>query len=140
MQNVEEAVNPEVEVNDNEASEDTSSSIATLPTGTAYLDRVREFLKPRDLHGQVAEYHLKLMIGTDEDALQYQKYLTPIYPEQSIEGNLLLDEGKAADILRRVADHDNNAFLAGQKTMTIIKSIRVSLRRHHMSRKERRES
>ena len=66
-----------------------------------------------------------------------QKFITPIYREQTVEGNFALDDGQLALLVRDEAKRRGDPILATEKLAVIVKALNSVLRRYHLSRNER---
>ena len=66
-----------------------------------------------------------------------QKFITPIYREQTVEGNFALDDGQLALLVREEARRRADPILANEKLAVIVKALNSVLRRYHLSRSER---
>jgi hypothetical protein len=84
------------------------------------------------LNDQVEEIHLLLI-----DDEQYAAYLAAVRNEQAVEGSLFNDDVMAAGMIRDKARLMGSA-VGTQPLVTVLKCLRVVLRRYGLSRKERR--
>jgi len=85
------------------------------------------------LNDAVEQVHLALY-GEDDD---YMKFLAAVYPESSVEGWLVLDDGAAAHIVRQYASENGMPQVVRENTAAIVKALRVVWRRYGISRDER---
>lgn len=115
---------------------DTTNSglaISAVPrTAEAYLAR-RKIKTTRTLNDEVETVHLALA-----DNQHYQDYLDPVYDSQAQEGSLSIDDVKAAEMIRHRAKDMAIIVVAKQNLATLVKALRVVLRRTGDSREERR--
>ena len=92
------------------------------------------------LNDAVQRAHIALFDPTDPDNM-YPDYLRAVYPESSVEGWLVLDDAKAAEMVKAYADHkdrqDLHAVIGRENTAAIIKALRVVWRRAKLDRKYR---
>ena len=84
------------------------------------------------INDMVEYHHLKLL--PDEN---YTRLFDAIYNEQAVEGSLVSDDHEAARMIRDSALRDDSP-LGREKLATIVKSLRVVLRRYEMARNQRR--
>jgi hypothetical protein len=90
----------------------------------------------RTTHNNLIEQvHLVLV---EDDS--YLALLDAVYNSQAVEGSLADDDIMAAKMIRDKAYKLGNAEVARQKLASIVKALRVVLRRYGASRKQRRES
>lgn len=90
-----------------------------------------------NLFEQVERAHVLLYDPTDPDSV-YHRYLDAVWPEASMEGWLVLDDAKAANLIKQCADgHDDLHLIKQSNTATLIKALRVVLRRYGLDRKSR---
>jgi hypothetical protein len=90
-------------------------------------------VKVPHINDQVEQAHLDL-IADD----QYIAFLSAVDNKRAVEGNLFSDDMQAATMIRDWA-RAHGSLLAREKLATIIKALRVVLRRYGCSRKQRRE-
>jgi hypothetical protein len=88
-----------------------------------------------NIHDRVEAMHL-LTVERKGDG--YLKYLTAIYDSQAVEGKCSIDDTMAALTLRNVAAEMKDP-LSRENLDTLVKSLRAVLRRHGLSRIDRRE-
>ena len=88
-------------------------------------------------HDKVEDLHRLLFDGEQK----YREYLNAVWNEQAIEGSLVIDDVMAAIMIRqRASDLYPADEIANANLDTIVRSLRVVLRRYGMSRAERRSA
>jgi hypothetical protein len=80
-------------------------------------------------------------IGLDrsDENEKFRSYLTALYPEHAVEGSLPADDFEAAHMIREWAKTHESMELADEKIATVVKALKVVMRRYRISRPERRE-
>lgn len=111
----------------------TIESPPELPATVVDLLAQRKTLRTRSLNDDVDECHLKLW----EDP-EYRKWFAAIHPSQAVEGSFVVDDVKAADMIRDFAIANRIPIAANAKLAAIIYSLHVVCRRYRMSRNDRR--
>jgi hypothetical protein len=108
-------------------------SITAVPrTAEQYLAK-RKLKSKRTLNDEVETVHLAL--ADDE---QYQAYLDPVYDSEAVEGSLSIDDAKASEMIREKAREMAIVAIQNKNLATLVKALRVVLRRTGDSRDERR--
>lgn len=105
-----------------------------LPATTEAFLAHRKMKERRTINDRVEDAHLKLINNET-----YRALLFAIFDEQAIEASMEIDDVLAAKMIRDQAADLHDEELAAEKLATIVKSLRVVLRRYGFSRKERRE-
>jgi hypothetical protein len=103
-----------------------------LPSTVADLEALRKVFHQPTLNDRVDAIHVQLW-ATPE----YRKYLDAVYDEDAVEGSLATDNAFAAKMIRDHAVTIGDTYVAGKKVHTIVKAMRVVLRRLQISREER---
>jgi hypothetical protein len=103
------------------------------PVPRSVAEWVRAIKTRPTINDMVEQYHLQLLANED-----YAKLYDAVYNEQAVEGSLISDDHEAARAIREAAIRDNSP-LGREKLATIVKSVRVVLRRYDMGRNQRRE-
>ena len=116
---------------------DTSSIITRPPTPvpaspTDFIAR-NLISRPKSLNDAVDGIVIKLM--SDEDFI---RFLEPAYTEQSVHGDLFLDDAELARMIIGFAEINNEPLVADTKLKGVIRAMNVALRRYNFTRKQRR--
>ena len=92
-----------------------------MPVSLEDLDKLRKFQKRTSLNDIVERIHRALYNNPE-----YQKYLTAIWPEETIQGSFQCDDVAAAQMIQKYAS-DNNIVIppSSNKWSAIIKSLHV---------------
>lgn len=115
---------------------DDRSNLPRTPLPKSVIEMQAQRIVPlkRLLNDMIEELHYKCY-----ESEQYRAYLDGVWDEQCIEGSLAADNFKAAEMIRDRAKKDGSPA-AREKLATIVKSLGIVLKKHHMSRKERRQT
>ena len=89
-----------------------------------------------NLFDEVERAHVALFDPTDPENL-YPRYIDAVWPEASMEGWLVLDDAKAASMMKEHAVANELFLIQRANTATLIKALRVVLRRYGLDRKSR---
>ena len=111
-------------------------SAPPLPATVQDLDAMRKLKKPLiSLNDIVEEINRKLWDDPD-----YQRYLSAIWPDETIEGSFVHDDTRAVMMIQKYAnEHGIIIPPTSNKLSPLVKSLHVVLgRRHGLSRQERR--
>lgn len=111
---------------------DTGTAIALPKTVSALMDQQKNKTL-KTLHDQVTVIYLSLY-----ETKEFQELLEAVYNEQSVEGTMAIDDVEAARMLRDYAESEGNGYVARQKLGTLVRSLRVVMRRYRVGREERR--
>ena len=106
--------------------------IKPIPRTSQGLLAQRMNQKTFNLHDQVEQIVTDL-IPKDE----FFNLIDAVYPEQSIEGSLLADDHEAARMVREYGKANGFPVVAHQKIQTLMRSIKVVLRRYKLGRGQR---
>jgi len=112
------------------------ASAPPLPATVQDLDNMRRLKKPLiSLNDIVEEINRKLW-----DDPEYQRYLSAIWPDETVEGSFQFDDARAVMMIQDRAKEDGIVIPPhSNKLSPLVKSLHVVLgRRHGLSRKERR--
>lgn len=102
------------------------------PVPRSVADWVRTMRTRPTINDMVEHYHLQLLANE-----AYTRLFDAIYNEQAVEGSLVSDDHEAARMVRDSALRDDSP-LGREKLATIVKALRVVLRRYEMARNQRR--
>jgi hypothetical protein len=97
-------------------------------------DWERKVNTARTLNDQVEMYHRRLVNSSPE----YRAFLRAVWDEDTVEGKQILDDNEAARLIRIAAREAEDDFVGERNLATLIKALRVVVRRYGQSRKERR--
>lgn len=109
----------------------------------------RDLVKPipRTSQGLLAQRMMKKTVNLHDQVEQIITDLIPddiffalidaVYPEQSIEGSLTADDHEAARMIRDYAKDNGYPVVRHQKIQTLIRSLKVVLRRYDLGRRQR---
>lgn len=102
----------------------------------ATLDKwVRQLKQKRTIYDFVEDIH-RVLMGSD-DNVDYRRWLDAISDDQAIEGSMLIDDSKAAEIIRDYAKDNGIVDVANAKLAAVVRALKVVLRRYGVSRQER---
>lgn len=104
-----------------------------LPATTEAFLAHRKMREKRTVNDRVEDVHLRLINNET-----YRDLLFAIFDEQAIEASMEIDDVLAAKMIRDDAVRAGDYELGREKLATIVKSLRVVLRRYRFSRNERR--
>lgn len=129
-------------VNENQTHETGNPEVVVSKSTTIALPRTVEALmanrkKPMKttLNDQVDAIHLQLW--TDE---RYQALLDAVDHSGAVEGNFNIDDTYAAQMIRDHARENGVPYVANQKIATLVRALKIVMRRYGISRKERGEA
>jgi hypothetical protein len=75
------------------------------------------------------------------DNPDYRRFHEAVFDEDTVEGSCTADNFEAAAMIRDYAkQHDELHYVAKKNKTTLVKSMKVVLRRYHMSRDERAQT
>lgn len=74
------------------------------------------------------------------DDPKFKALVTPLFREQTVEGDFAMDESEICRMIRAEAVRRDDLVLAKEKLASIKHAFNVVLRRYNMSRKERLEA
>ena len=90
--------------------------------------------RPKSLNDAVDNIVVKLL-----DDERFARFLAPAYPEQSVHGDLFLDDAELARMIIQEAAENDILLITETKLKGVIRAMNVALRRYSFSRKQRRE-
>jgi hypothetical protein len=105
-----------------------------LPTTVKAMMDQRTSKTRINLNDQVDQIHCKLY---EEE--EYRNYLDAVYNSQALTGSTIYDDGEAGRMILDYAKSNGYPYVAQQNLTTVVKALRVVMRRYHISRKERRQ-
>lgn len=108
------------------------ASALSAPVPRSIGEWVRQIKSKQTINDMVESFHMSL-IGDEV----YVRLFDGVYNEQAVEGSLVADDLIAAQRIREAALKAKSA-LANEKLATIVKALRVVLKRYGMSRYQRR--
>jgi predicted subunit of tRNA(5-methylaminomethyl-2-thiouridylate) methyltransferase len=107
-----------------------------LPVTTEDLLAARKAQSQRTLNDYVEEAYIALWPNEE-----FRRLLEAVYNEDAVEGSCDDDDHEAAKMIRDFARKDDRIpYLMDKKIATIIKSLRVVMRRYGFGRKERAQT
>jgi hypothetical protein len=110
---------------------------APLPQKLEDYDKLRK--KPRfvNLNDLVEELHRELW----DDNAEYRRLNEAVWDADAVEGDLGIDDMKAAEMIRNVARKRDAEGEVGRRNLaTLVKCLRVVMRRSNADRRSRRYS
>ena len=106
---------------------------APLPATREDLLKRKTMAGGPNLNDDVDRIHLILWDNPD-----YRRFHEAVFDEDAVEGSKTADNFEAARMVRAYAKEHEEFYYVGRKNLTtIVKSMKVVLRRYHMSREER---
>jgi hypothetical protein len=96
---------------------------------------LRALKHERTINDYVEDIHLKLIADQ-----HYNDLLHAIYDEQAVTGLMRVDDVLAAQLIQKYAVDNNVLEVASAKLATVVKAMKVVLRRYRASRKIRRNT
>jgi hypothetical protein len=116
-----------------------------LPSTLEDWQKARQVTIERTLNDNVETLHLGIIAHQDRAvAEKYNDFLDAVFPEDAREGSLVADDHEAARMVREYASEvigDGGAmrdsYVASKNLATIVKALRVVLRRYKSSREQR---
>lgn len=112
-----------------------------LPSTTAEMLNSRLTQPFRTVNDDVDDIHLALWRESDEETdrgLRYRSLLLAIYDPQAVSGSLRIDDVLASLIIKEYAAENGIRNVASEREATIVRALRVVLRRFGLSRERRR--
>ena len=112
---------------------DTNTKLGIAPiarTADEYLAK-RKLKNKRTLNDEVETVHLALAENEE-----YQAYREAFYDSAAVEGSLSIDDTLAAEMIREKSKDMEIVVVAKQNLATLVKTMRVVLRRFGESREE----
>jgi hypothetical protein len=118
----------------------------SLPTTPNEWQAARTIKTERTLNDHVDDMHMALQFSNDEALrTKYNAYLDAVYDEDAVEGSMEADDFEAATLIRSFASESvdekstqRDPYVASKKLATLVKALRVVLRRYRASREYRR--
>ena len=120
----------------------TKAVVAPLPTTVAGLDEIREkagakpFAALRNINDAVEIVHRALWSDVDLRP-RYTRFLEAVTASDAVEGSLIADDYEAAHMIREYARDHENSFVGDKDKTTILRALKIVLRRDHIGREER---
>jgi hypothetical protein len=111
----------------------TNGKAIALPVSVSDLIQQRKGKLTKTLNDHVEAIHLSLW-----ETKAYRALLDAVTPEDAVEGDLRIDDAKAAEMIRTEAVKQGNRYVAEKKLGTLVQALHVVMRRYGISRKERR--
>ena len=105
-----------------------------LPQSLEDLDKQRKVPRFININDLIEEIHRTLWSESD----QYRLFHEAVWDPQAVEGDCDIDDYKAAEMIRDYAKEHQNADVAKCNLATVVKCMRVIMRRYKASRRERR--
>ena len=97
-----------------------------LPTTTADLDALRVLQEKPNLNDEVERYFRQFVVSSPD----LRKLLKEVTDGDSVTGKMHFDDFKAAEFIYEKAKADNNLIISDVKPFTVLKALKVVLRRY----------